>query len=301
MSKVSNLNCPGCENPAIGREFEYPGLNKGNFLDVEKIKKCDHCGLFYAWPMPKEKAVNDYYEKGWYYHDIDAFNDIFFKFSVYLAKSRLKLAKSQVELEGSHILDIGAGNAAFGYELGKQNIQCTYHTVEPDRKLAQSYQGYVSKSFASIAEVKNVKYDLITLFQVLEHVPEPIKFVNQIKKLLKPNGKILFEVPHRDDLFKPNVVPHLLFWDVQSLAVFCEKVGLKVLFINTAGMKIKRAKSYFNAKSLAEKARHLVFYFEKANYLFSKMGIGMRFNTLKHFEADKYSVNRQWVRAVVAV
>ena len=43
------------------------------------------------------------------------------------------------------------------------------------------------------------KYDVIVMFQVLEHIPEPVLFLKNVGRLLKKTGKLIIEVPNLDD------------------------------------------------------------------------------------------------------
>jgi SAM-dependent methyltransferase len=45
-------------------------------------------------------------------------------------------------------------------------------------------------------------YDVVCIFHVLEHVPDPIYFLSQTKRLLKKDGQVFVEVPNYDDQMK---------------------------------------------------------------------------------------------------
>ena len=47
-----------------------------------------------------------------------------------------------------------------------------------------------------ITEIKNTSFDVITLWHVLEHIPNLVEYTNQLKKLLKPNGVLIIAVPN---------------------------------------------------------------------------------------------------------
>ena len=48
----------------------------------------------------------------------------------------------------------------------------------------------------------NEKYETILALHVLEHVDEPVRVLNRIKKILKPNGRIIIEVPNSESLHR---------------------------------------------------------------------------------------------------
>jgi len=81
------------------------------------------------------------------------------------------------------------------------------------------------------------KFDVITLFHVLEHVPNPHEIIQEIKRILKPDGLVVIDVPNADDfrrlLFKENWPQfrehHLWYFSIKTLRFFLQKYGFKVL------------------------------------------------------------------------
>lgn len=59
----------------------------------------------------------------------------------------------------------------------------------------------------------NKKFDYIAFFQVLEHIENPLDFMEHVRELLNDNGRVFFEVPNLDD-------PLLKLWDVPAYETF---------------------------------------------------------------------------------
>lgn len=80
-------------------------------------------------------------------------------------------------------------------------------------------------------------FDVITAFQVLEHLPDPASDFGRLRRMLKPGGVILIEVPNIDTwsvrLLGPRhrhfVQDHLTFFSARTLALLLEKHGFEVL------------------------------------------------------------------------
>ena len=72
-------------------------------------------------------------------------------------------------------------------------------------------------------------FDLVIISHVLEHVANPNKFIDLLRKSLVKNGIMFIEVPCKDYLFKPFYEPHLLFF---------EKISMKKLVKDFKLMKI---------------------------------------------------------------
>jgi 2-polyprenyl-3-methyl-5-hydroxy-6-metoxy-1,4-benzoquinol methylase len=80
--------------------------------------------------------------------------------------------------------------------------------------------------------------DVVTLFHVLEHIVEPIEILRQVKRILRPSGIVIIEVPHaRDalfDLYGSEPFKNFTFWSEhlvlhtrQSLIALVHEAGFK--------------------------------------------------------------------------
>lgn len=84
--------------------------------------------------------------------------------------------------------------------------------------------------------IKNNYFDVIFMFQVFEHIPNPIEFLSLYKKYLKPNGIIYIEVPNINDALLSiyNIssyrkfyfrLPHVYYYSELTLQKILEKAG----------------------------------------------------------------------------
>ena len=74
------------------------------------------------------------------------------------------------------------------------------------------------------------KFDIVVLFHTLEHITEPITLLKNIKKLLKPKGKILIEVPNSDDFhLKLNKFYKEFYWERAHIHYFNPKILKNVI------------------------------------------------------------------------
>lgn len=105
----------------------------------------------------------------------------------------------------------------------------------------------ISKKGFAVAQDLNQfnkrEYDTIFLFHTFEHLPDPLNKLNQIRKKLKPGGKIIIEVPHardfllRDDFdcdaFKSHTLwsQHLILHTRQSLSVMLAACSFKDILV----------------------------------------------------------------------
>ena len=114
------------------------------------------------------------------------------------------------------VLEIGSYYGAFYHEVKK--VCSSYQGVEPSRHACeylgsklrpvdQVYNGTIEKYLEKIGTEK--KYDTIVLFDVIEHVPDPIELLKNINSLLKEDGIVLFSTINIESAFSVVLGP---FW-----------------------------------------------------------------------------------------
>jgi SAM-dependent methyltransferase len=98
-------------------------------------------------------------------------------------------------------------------------------------------QATIIPSTLQEAELPQRSYDAITMWDVVEHVPDPISFLRTAYMLLKPGATLILNVPNLDSwqarvLRKrwPLILPeHLNYFNKSSLRLAAETVGLKLV------------------------------------------------------------------------
>jgi SAM-dependent methyltransferase len=138
------------------------------------------------------------------------------------------------------ILEVGCSSGFMLFDFLKKGNIC--HGIEP----SGFFQKYLKNKIKLFPSLKNLekkhRYDLIMHFFVLEHINNPIEFLNDQLKLLKKNGKIIFEIPcYQDALYKIYDIPEFerFYWSVahpwyfnyQSLKYLLKKLNKKFKII----------------------------------------------------------------------
>ena len=136
-----------------------------------------------------------------------------------------------------HVLDVGCAAGAWLHAM-KPFVK-KVSGVELNREHAKFVQKELNiDCFNDQIQFLNedIKYDLITCFHTLEHIADPFNFIEEIKKRLKPKGKVIFEVPNLDDVlistFDNNeykdfyyTKPHLFYYNNKTLMKLFNKAG----------------------------------------------------------------------------
>jgi len=158
-------------------------------------------------------------------------------------KSKLNLIDKYVVTNEKKLLDIGCGTGDFLLATQKKNWSVV--GVEPNKNaadLANKKLNSESKIYASLDALMNThqKFSIITLWHVLEHVPDYDQYITKIKTLLNPNGTLIIAVPNFNSFdakyYKSywaayDVPRHLWHFSIFSISSIFSNHQMKVLNI----------------------------------------------------------------------
>jgi 2-polyprenyl-3-methyl-5-hydroxy-6-metoxy-1,4-benzoquinol methylase len=143
---------------------------------------------------------------------------------------------------GKTVADIGAASGGFLDQIRDLDAPpARVVAIEPADALRPDLRarGYSTFAYAEDAvEEFGGAVDLACTFNVIEHVPDPVKFLADIAALLTPTGRLLLSTPNRDDSLMdlaPTAYPaffyraaHRWYFDADALAGCAAQAGLKV-------------------------------------------------------------------------
>lgn len=172
---------------------------------------------------------------------------------------RVEIIKSVAgDVKGLKLLDIGCGTGWFleaakesGFEIYGQDIGKELSKWTGEKLGAKIWScdiGLISDEF---------QMDIITMFDVIEHVEKPLDFLLKAKRLLKKGGKILIFTPNFDSLAvevmkqHSNIVwpgVHLLGFTRKSIESLAQNAGMRICYYATCGIDMGDMKSYFEWK-----------------------------------------------------
>lgn len=152
--------------------------------------------LLITFPKPSLEKLPSYYESDDYISHTDGkrslFERLYHLIKNIALKNKVKLINSQSEK--GKLLDIGAGTGDF-LVVAKNNGWQTIG-IEPSTK-AKTIAINKGVNFAdSLSDLESCSFDVITMWHVLEHVPNLDEYILELKRLLKPSGTILIAVPN---------------------------------------------------------------------------------------------------------
>lgn len=166
----------------------------GETFGLYRDEKMD---MLITFPKPNESDLHKYYESEAYISHTDgksSLMEVLYQFvKKFALKNKVNLLNELHPNKGK-LLDIGAGTGDFLAQAKSNGWDIT--GIEPSER-AKAIAGKKGVIFATSTETLEKKsFDVITMWHVLEHVPDVEKQIKELKRLLKPEGTIIIAVPN---------------------------------------------------------------------------------------------------------
>ncbi|WP_417876060.1 class I SAM-dependent methyltransferase [Winogradskyella sediminis] len=153
-----------------------------------------------TFPQPQGEKLSEYYKSEDYISHTDTKRNllefVYHKVREISLRRKLKLINS-FQSESKTLLDIGCGTGDFLETALKDNWKIT--GIEPNesaRQIANSKTNNAVFETEELSKLKSNSFDVITLWHVLEHLPNLEMHTALLKSLLKPNGTLVIAVPN---------------------------------------------------------------------------------------------------------
>ena len=204
-----------------------------------KIIRCLKCNHTQLWPIPTLNDEKKFYDENLQDKNINDVGSI--------KRARRKMMPdntrraelvSKIITKRSRILEIGSGHGFFLDIMKKNGYDITGFEISKEKRKYSKKVTKVPVLDININEkIPTVKpFDIVVLFHTLEHIIDPVILLKNIKKLLKPKGKVLVEVPNCDDFHLGlNKSYKKFYWERAHIHYFNSK-SLKTV-INLGGFR----------------------------------------------------------------
>lgn len=187
------IACPACDCTSFDPFLVCTDFTTSG--ETFALQKCTLCSLVLTNPRPDDIDLAKYYESEKYISHTGKSYAIFD--SLYLFARRFTLRwKTRIVARSKSaisILDYGCGTGEFLEACQALGWNCT--GVEPSA-IAKSRAARNVNIKASLSELEGKKFDVITLWHVLEHVPDLREKLAELRDSLSENGMLFVAVPN---------------------------------------------------------------------------------------------------------
>lgn len=207
----------------------------GDELLIDQLVRCLHCNLVFINPRLKSSLVTKGYSEGSdeaFVSQVEARERTFFK--------ALKKIEQYIPQKGS-VLDIGTASGSFLAAARKRGWDV--HGCELNKWMVhwgnKHYGLSIEQGTVFDQKYRAESFDLVTLWDVIEHTPDPAKVVHECNRILKQHGVLVINYPDigswiarlmkRKWLFLTSV--HLYYFTQDTMQRLLEQAGFEVVLL----------------------------------------------------------------------
>ena len=197
---------------------------------IIRCLECDHMQLF---PVPTLNEDKKFYDENLQSKNINDVGSI--------KRARRKMMPDttrryqfikKIIPKKSRVLEIGSGHGFFLEIMKTNGFDIIGYDISKEQRKKSKKITNVPVYDVNMSEKISLgdKFDIVISFHTLEHIADPITLLKNIKKLLKPKGKILIEVPNSDDFhLKLNKFYKEFYWERAHIHYFNPKILKNVI------------------------------------------------------------------------
>ena len=195
-ASFSARNCPGCAANDAKQAFEKDGFN---------FVRCRNCQTLYANPAPAAEVLAEFYRAS---PSQEYWARTFFP-AVAVARrekifrprvARIREIITKTKGSAGRLVDVGAGTGIFLEECRAAELGGQLAAIEPNDGLAalcresgfETFEGFAGDATRADDSAWRESADLVTCFEVIEHVLDTTSFIEELAGLLRPGGTLLF-------------------------------------------------------------------------------------------------------------
>jgi 2-polyprenyl-3-methyl-5-hydroxy-6-metoxy-1,4-benzoquinol methylase len=223
-------------------------LGRKNQFD---LWQCLHCGAIFTHTQIDDSALNDIYN---HYYDGAGF-----EMPTVVAQSleRVVLSFERFRVTG-RILDIGYGEGGLLQIAEKFNWQCFGTEISPGALAYGKESGWIVADQAEDdPRFMPQGFDVVTMIELLEHVPNPQQVLQSAARWLRPGGLLYLTTPNAESLnqrllgLKWSVIAppeHIALWTPKGMRHALAKAGFQDLRIRTEGLNPYEIMAYWRSQ-----------------------------------------------------
>jgi len=222
---LENVVCPFCQSD-LGVPILKGPDRAHQLAGPFTFCRCAACGLIYQNPRPCLTAFEALYPPEYLPHQAN--NALSQTVHSDLRRTIAFIAKIQ-PTEG-RLLDVGCGSGAFLRALHQLKPQWELTGIEPNPhavELARQFNFPIYQTILENTQLEPHSWDAITLWNVLEHLPNPYETLCKLRQLLRPKGVLYLSLPLCDSWDAQIFGPAWVGWELPRHFVIFNRISLQ--------------------------------------------------------------------------
>ena len=222
--------CLVCGSPQARAAFAIEGF-------APRVFVCARCGLGYLHPMPDPEQVASFYPNEYYGEPGNKFQSVVERLVRWVGARHIDFLSRELR-SGARVLDVGCGRGVILGALADRGFEV--HGVEISRAAASGADPRAEIRIAARladAAYPDAHFDEVVIWHVLEHVHDPKATLLEIRRILKPGGRLVVAVPNFSSLqarwagaawFHLDLPRHLWHFPLAALRQLLSDCGFEV-------------------------------------------------------------------------
>lgn len=263
------MNCLFCS------EKTRPYFDYGKYIGVlQRLAQCTSCGLVQTEPLPTEAFLREWYQRYDVLGKREPYYEALASIDPWHTPEGFEIARKfawvkralKPKIANLKILDIGSGPGLFLDLVKRAGWQGIGIELNAEAAVRSHERFGIDVRVGTIESVDSpsASFDVVTLWDIFEHVRDPLGMLQRVHDLLKPGGYLFLETPNVRSMLDRTVfflarigikgpaatfygLHHLTLWDPKTIRRALEERGFKVMnirFVHTPGSRVFRGKTF---------------------------------------------------------
>lgn len=216
---------------------------------LEKYKsahlcKCKNCGFVFSKKIPSDNDLNNFY---------DGYGRSDYLSPITIRRYHELIDKFEKFRKTGNIIDVGCGIGYF-LEIAKLRGWNVYGTEYTDEAVEICTNNDINMSLGKL-DPKNYipeMFDVITSFEVLEHINNPVEEISNFNKILRKGGLVYFTTPNFNSFLRNRLganydvityPEHLSYYTPKTINNLFKKLNFRKLKLQTTGISLTKLKT----------------------------------------------------------
>jgi 2-polyprenyl-3-methyl-5-hydroxy-6-metoxy-1,4-benzoquinol methylase len=239
---AEDQTCPACGSMEFHTLFSATDRLYETTEKEFEIIECKRCRLIRLFPQPSPSELTHYYPEDYWYApaaESDRLEEMYRRF---VLRDHLNFVTRAIEKSGETgvVLDVGCGGGLFLKMLMERGLRVVGLDFSLD---AAALAWQVNRAPAVCSTLSRAPFPpnscaVITMFHVLEHLYDPSSYLESARDLLRPEGRLIVQVPNAacweflllgENWSGIDVPRHLLNFRANDLEILMDRSGFEIV------------------------------------------------------------------------
>jgi hypothetical protein len=248
---MQDTSCPLCSSKQTRKKYSLPDQSIFAVKGLVHLFHCRECDFIFN-PHARKLTPQDYFS---YYQGTKDYDALKFKvikdigaidvtFQNYYEFLLQACRRANLDPQNLEALDIGGGAGGMVFLGSQKGLRFDLMDFCLTRNRIAREVFDIKNVYSDLDSIEK-RYDMITLWQVIEHVPDPVSYLKEvITKLAKPSCIILIATPNTESVgrrlygrrWQHLISHHVSLFSKKSIVTAMETAGLNVVHFDSSRM-----------------------------------------------------------------